>query len=150
MERCGNLQLPCVRERVLWWTTRWCNQPCVRGQFHWHLCFKFAQWWADWSNYSSENGVSLQIAVFIYSRTAVFISTFYSRKSELFLKKGGVILSDLATRLHCIISSPGAISDCTARSFTCYCRFCVLQQLISVHFLMLINTSVNAFLRVAA
>ena len=39
----------------------------------------------------------LQIAIFIYSRTAVFISTFYSRKSELFLKKGGVILSDLAT-----------------------------------------------------
>ena len=58
---------------------------------------EFAQWWADWSNYSSENGVSLQIAVFIYSRTAVFISTFYSRKSELFLKKGGVILSGLAT-----------------------------------------------------
>ena len=71
---------------------------------------EFAQWWADWSNYSSENGVSLQIAVFIYSRTAVFISTFYSRKSELFLKKGGVILSDLATRLYCIISSPGAES----------------------------------------
>ena len=112
--------------------------------------WKFAQWWADGSNDSSENSVILQIAVFIYSRTAVFISTFYSRKSELFLKKGGVILSDLATRLHCIISSPGAISDCTARSFTCYCRFCVLQQLISVHFLMLINTSVNAFLRVAA
>ena len=94
--------------------------------------------------------VRLCKSLFIYSRTAVFISTFYSRKSELFLKKGGVILSDLATRLHCIISSPGAISDCTARSFTCYCRFCVLQQLISVHFLMLINTSVNAFQRVAA
>ena len=27
----------------------------------------------------------------------MFISTFYSRKSELFLKKGGVILSGLAT-----------------------------------------------------
>ena len=54
--------------------------------------WEFVHWWADWSNYSSENGVSLQIAVFIYSRTAVFISTFYSRKSELFLKKSGVIL----------------------------------------------------------
>ena len=29
----------------------------------------------------------------IYSRSAVFISTFSSMKSELFLKKGGVILS---------------------------------------------------------
>ena len=31
--------------------------------------------------------------VIIYSRSVVFISTFSSMKSELFLKKGGVILS---------------------------------------------------------
>ena len=71
---------------------------------------EFAQWWADWSYYSSENGVSLQIAVFIYSRTVVFISTFSSLKLELFLKKGGVILSILPTIGLIILSSPGADS----------------------------------------
>ena len=38
------------------------------------------------------------IATNIYSRTAVFISTFSSSKMELFLKNGGVILSILCTR----------------------------------------------------
>ena len=37
--------------------------------------------------------VPMLIIDIIYSRSAVFISTFSSMKSELFLKKGGVILS---------------------------------------------------------
>ena len=35
----------------------------------------------------------LYIVKIIYSRSVVFISTFFSMKPELFLKKGGVILS---------------------------------------------------------
>ena len=35
----------------------------------------------------------LYIVIIIYSRSVVFISTFFSMKPELFLKKGGVILS---------------------------------------------------------
>ena len=37
--------------------------------------------------------VLMLFIVIIYSRSVVFISTFSSMKSELFLKKGGVILS---------------------------------------------------------
>ena len=35
----------------------------------------------------------LYIVIIIYSRSVVFISAFFSMKPELFLKKGGVILS---------------------------------------------------------
>ena len=48
--------------------------------------------------------------VVIHSRTVVFISTFSSLKLELFLKKGGVILSILPTIGLIILSSPGADS----------------------------------------
>ena len=70
--------------------------------------------------------VRLQIVIFIYSRTAVFISTFYSRKSELFLKKGGVILSGLATDIIVLYPAlelnqflPLAASRATADSVYC-------------------------------
>ena len=39
------------------------------------------------------NTITRLYIVIIYSRSVVFISTFSSLKSELFLKKGGVILS---------------------------------------------------------
>ena len=48
--------------------------------------------------------------VIIHSRTAVFISTFSSLKLELFLKKGGVILSIWQPIGLIILSSPGADS----------------------------------------
>ena len=43
------------------------------------------------------NTITRLYIVIIYSRTAVFISTFFSVKLELFLKKGGVIQSLLPT-----------------------------------------------------
>ena len=43
------------------------------------------------------NTITKLYIVIIYSRTAVFISTFFSVKLELFLKKGGVIQSLLPT-----------------------------------------------------
>ena len=39
------------------------------------------------------NTITRRYIVIIYSRSVVFISTFSSMKPELFLKKGGVILS---------------------------------------------------------
>ena len=39
------------------------------------------------------NTITRRYIVIIYSRSVVFISTFSSMKSKLFLKKGGVILS---------------------------------------------------------
>ena len=39
------------------------------------------------------NTITRLYIVIIYSRSVVFISTFFSMKPELFLKKGGVILS---------------------------------------------------------
>ena len=50
---------------------------------------------ADANPVCENNSIAVPMLIIdiIYSRSAVFISTFSSMKSELFLKKGGVILS---------------------------------------------------------
>ena len=60
--------------------------------------------------FTLNNTITRLYIVIIHSRTAVFISTFSSLKLELFLKKGGVILSILPSIGLIILSSPGADS----------------------------------------
>ena len=50
---------------------------------------------ADANPVRENNSIAMLMLIIdiIYSRSAVFISTFSSKKPELFLKKGGVILS---------------------------------------------------------
>ena len=62
------------------------------------------------ANYSLNKTITRLYIVIIHSRTAVFISTFSSLKLELFLKKGGVILSIWQPIGLIILSSPGADS----------------------------------------